>query len=149
MKVIPICILHSAVDTPEKALSVLNMKLSCGFPSPADDYLENMPCLDELLIKHPSATIIGKATGDSMIERGILDGSLLIIDRAVEAQDDSTIVASVGGELTIKILDLKHRLLKPANQAYPAIPLPEDIDVICEGVVTYCITPQRNFAFPC
>jgi len=60
-----------------------------------------------LLIKHPAATVIDKASGESMIERGVLDEPLLIIDRAVETQHDSTIVVTFGGELTIKILDLE------------------------------------------
>jgi DNA polymerase V len=108
-----------------------------------------MPSLNELLIKHPSATFLGRGQGDSMIERGILDGSLLVIDRAVKYEHNSTIVASIAGELTIKILDLKNKLLRPANSQLKPIPLPDDIDIICEGVVTFCITPQHNFAFAC
>ncbi|WP_156820902.1 translesion error-prone DNA polymerase V autoproteolytic subunit [Dasania marina] len=128
---------------------MLKSRLSCGFPSPADDYSETMPSLSELLIKHPSATYLAKAQGDSMVERGILDGSLLIVDRAIESQHNSTIVASIAGELTIKILDLKTRQLKPANPKHASIPIPENLDVICEGTVTFCITPQANCAFSC
>jgi DNA polymerase V len=149
MKVQPICLLHSKITSGSDVLRILSSRLSCGFPSPADDYAESMPSLNELLIKHPSATFLGRGQGDSMIDRGILDGSLLIIDRAVKPQHNSTIVASVAGELTVKILDLKNRLLRPANNLLKPIPLPDDIDVICEGVVTFCITPQQNFAFAC
>ena len=111
--------------------------------------MERMPSLDSLLIKHPTTTFIAKAEGDSMIERGILDGSLLIIDRSLPPKHESTIVASIAGELTIKILDLQHRVLRPANPSHSAIPLPEELDVICEGVVAFCITPQANCAFEC
>jgi DNA polymerase V len=111
--------------------------------------MESLPSFNELLIRHPSATFIARASGESMIERGIMDGSLLIIDRAITPVHDSTIVASVGGELTIKILDLKNRLLRPANHTQKPLPLPDDIDVLCEGVVTFCITPQANCAFAC
>ncbi len=149
MKVSPLYLLHSACSTPEHALRLIHTKLACGFPSPAGDYVESMPSLDELLIKHPAATFIARAEGDSMIERGILDGSLLIIDRAMEPSHQSTIVASIAGEMTIKILDLKKRLLCPANTAHKPIPLPDDLDVVCEGVVSYCITPQVNCAFEC
>jgi DNA polymerase V len=83
-----------------------------------------------------------------MIERGILDGSLLIIDRSLPTLHDSTIVASIAGEMTIKILDLHKKQLKPANSKQSPIPLPDDLDVICEGVVAYCITPQINTSFP-
>ncbi|UZE97501.1 LexA family protein [Alkalimarinus alittae] len=149
MKVTPLCILHSSFKSTNEVLSVLSRRLACGFPSPADDYAESIPSLNELLIKHPSATILAKAQGDSMIERGILDGSLLIIDRSIQPENDSTIVASIAGELTVKILDLKKQMLRPANPKHQPIPLPQDIDVICEGVVTYCISPQKNFAFTC
>ncbi|UZE97541.1 LexA family protein [Alkalimarinus alittae] len=149
MNVTPLCILHSTFKSTNEVLSVLSRRLACGFPSPADDYSESIPSLNELLIKHPAATILAKAEGDSMIERGILDGSLLIIDRSIRPEDDSTIVASIAGELTVKVLDLKNKILRPANPKHPPIPLPEDIDVMCEGVVTYCISPQKNFAFSC
>ncbi len=149
MIVRPILIFHSTCHTAEDVLRLLQTRLACGFPSPANDYLEQMPSLNELLIKHPAATFIAKAQGDSMIERGILDGSLLIIDRSLTPLHDSTIVASIGGELTIKILDLHNRLLRPANCKQQPLPLPDDLDVICEGVVTFCITPQAHYAFPC
>lgn len=149
MKFHPLGILHSKIDSTEAAMRLLSSRLSCGFPSPADDYIESMPSLDEMLIKHKAATFFGKASGDSMIERGILDGSLLVIDRSIEPIHNNSIVASVSGELTIKILDLKRRLLVPSNKAHKPIPIPSDIDTICEGVVTYCITPQFNFTFPC
>jgi DNA polymerase V len=149
MKITPLCLLHSRCDSPAKALNLLQSRLACGFPSPADDYLEKMPSLDDLLIKHPAATYLARAEGESMIERGILHGSLLIIDRSVNPFHDATIVASINSELNIKILDLRKRLLRPANKQHRSVPIPSDIDVICEGVVTYCITPQNNYAFAC
>lgn len=149
MKIFPLCLIHRRLDSASAALSLLQTSIACGFPSPADDYFEKIPSIDDLLIKHPAATYLAKAEGESMIDRGILNGSLVIIDRAVEPTNESTIVASIGGELTIKILDLRNRLLRPANCEYASIALPDDIDIICEGVVTYCITPQNNFAFEC
>lgn len=149
MKITPICLLHTQPQSSNDIVHLVQARLSCGFPSPASDYTEELPSLNELLIKHPAATYIGRASGDSMIERGILDGSLLIIDRAVKPSHDATIVASIAGELTIKILDLNNKLLRPANHNYPALPLPTDLDVTCEGVVTYCITPQGKHAFAC
>lgn len=146
MKAYPLCMLNNT--TTEQAvhsnLSVLSSSIACGFPSPADDYLEQLPSLNELLIAHPNATILAKASGDSMIERGILNGSLLIIDRAITPKHNDTIMASIAGELTIKILDLHNNLLRPANKKQQPIPLPAELDVCCEGVVTYCITPQNR-----
>lgn len=145
MKAIPLYLIPPALKP--SALHYVSSRLACGFPSPASDYIEGMPSLDELLVKHPAATFVARAEGESMIERGILDGSLLIIDRSVEPAHNATIVASIAGELTVKILDLHRRLLRPANAAYTPIPLPDSIDVLCEGVVTYCITPQGNIGF--
>lgn len=140
MKVIPIHLVPPAQQA--RALSYVETLLACGFPSPAQDYAESLPSLDALLIKHPAATFVARAAGESMIERGIMDGSLLIIDRSITPTHNATIVASIAGELTVKILDLHKKLLRPANRAHPPIPLPAELDVVCEGVVTYCITPQ-------
>ena len=57
--------------------------VKCGFPSPAEDYLEGKLDLNKHLIKHPSATFFVKVTGDSMIEVGIHEGDMLIVDRAL------------------------------------------------------------------
>lgn len=149
MIVSPICLIHSKVKSEKTLLKLLDSHLSCGFPSPADDYAQTIPSLDELLIKHPSASFLARAQGDSMIERGIINGSLLIIDRSEEAKDGSTIVASIAGELTIKIWDEKRKLLIPANRKMKPISLNEDLETICEGVVTYCISPQQHYAFAC
>lgn len=149
MKVTPICLLHTPCLSAGQALQLVQSRLACGFPSPAGDYLEQMASLDELLIRHPAATFLARASGDSMIERGILDGSLLIIDRALPPQHNATIVASLAGEMTVKILDLQQRLLRPANRHYAPLPLPDALEVICEGVVTYSITPQAGGGFAC
>jgi DNA polymerase V len=149
MLVKPLFISHTPCQSAAEAFRLLQSRLACGFSTPAADYLEEMPSLDALLLKHPSATFFGRAQGDSMIERGILDSSLLIIDRSIMPQHDSTIVVSIAGELTIKILDLQYRLLRPANPRYHPLSLPDDLDVICEGAVTFCITPQANITFAC
>ncbi|EOK4350035.1 S24 family peptidase, partial [Escherichia coli] len=59
--------------------------VQCGFPSPAADYIEQRIDLNQLLIQHPSATYFVKASGDSMIDGGISDGDLLIVDSAITA----------------------------------------------------------------
>lgn len=54
-----------------------------GFESPAAEYKELGLSLDNLLIKHPNATFIGQASGQSMVGVGIFDGDLLIVDRSL------------------------------------------------------------------
>ena len=64
-------------------LKLFIAKVAAGFPSPADDYIEKGLSLDELLIKHPSATYLAVANGDSMTGCGIFNDDILIIDRAI------------------------------------------------------------------
>lgn len=77
-----------------------------------------------------------------MVDLGIFSGDLLIVDRAANYQHQSIVVASINGELTCKILDYHNRQLLPANRSMSAIPLPEDIELIIEGVVLHVI--KRN-----
>ncbi len=121
------------------SIPLFGNQLSCGFPSPADDYLENPLDLNEYLIKHEAATYFCRVQGDSMEGQGIHDGDLLVVDRALEARHGSVVVAAVGGEFTCKILDLHNRQLVPCNPAFKPIPITEELDMVIEGVVTYSI----------
>jgi len=77
-------------------------KVPAGFPSPADDYIEETLDLNQHLIKHKAATFFVRVTGDSMLGAGIHDGDLLIVDRSLEPNDKSVVVAVVNGEFTVK-----------------------------------------------
>ena len=110
-----------------------------GFPSPADDYIENSLDLNEYLIKHPSSTYFARAAGDSMIERGILDKALLIVDRAIEPRQGQVVIAAINGELTCKILDIGNKQLLAANPAYAPILITDGSDLLIEGVVIHAI----------
>ena len=115
--------------------------VSAGFPSPATDYLENKLDLNEYLIKHPAATFIVKASGLSMIEAGILSGDLLIVDRSITPKNDSIVIASIFGDLTVKKLRKKGSslFLVSANNEYPSIEVKEEMECFIWGVVTYVI----------
>lgn len=81
--------------------------MQCGFPSPAQDYVEKRIDLNELLVQHPSATYFVKAAGDSMIDAGIDEGDLLVVDSARKAEHGDIVIAAVGGEFTVKKLQLR------------------------------------------
>ncbi|WP_241908496.1 S24 family peptidase [Enterovibrio norvegicus] len=83
-----------------------------GFESPASDYRQLPLSLAELLVEHPSATFIGKASGESMQGVGIFDGDILVVDRHVTARDGDVIVANLNGEFICKLLDVPRRLLE-------------------------------------
>ena len=74
----------------------------CGFPSPADDYMDRPLDMNELLIENLAATFCVRFKGDSMIGAGIFDGDIGVVNRAREAVDGSIIVAVLDGEFTTK-----------------------------------------------
>ena len=118
--------------------------IKAGFPSPAEDYLRNSLDFNRDLIKHPEATFYGRVDGDSMIEAGIEDGDIAVIDRSVEAEDGDIIVAYVNEEFTIKRLDLTHKEegyieLRPANKDFKPIRVDDGEDFEVWGVVVWTI----------
>ncbi len=122
----------------------LAYSIKAGFPSPAEDYQHETLDFNRDLIKHPEATFYGRVDGDSMVEAGINDGDIAIIDRSVEAADGDVIVAFVNNEFTIKYLDLSHRQegyieLRPANKRYHSIRISDTDNFEVWGVVVWTI----------
>lgn len=87
---------------PTPQVSFIDFPVSAGFPSPADDFMEQGIDLNEKLIKHPTATFLIRVTGISMKNAGIQPGDTLIVDRALEPSSGSIVVALVNGEFTVK-----------------------------------------------
>lgn len=114
-------------------------RVSAGFPSPADDYVESGIDLHRHLVKNPAATFFAKASGDSMQLKGIYNGDLLVVDRSLSAKTGDVVIAAIDGELVCKILDASNRQLLPANPSYPPIKLRDGGDCLIEGVVTHAI----------
>jgi len=124
-------------------LPLLLSRVPAGFPSPADDYIEEALDLNELLIRHPAATFFMRVEGDSMVGAGIHSGDLLIVDRAIEPRPGYVVVAAVCGELTVKRLKLHEgRLcLMPEDGSHEPLPIREEMEVVIWGVVTCVIHP--------
>ena len=104
--------------------------IKAGFPSPADDYLQDRLDFNRDLIRHPETTFYGRVSGDSMMDAGINDGDI--------------VVGYVNNEFTIKFLDLSHRAegyieLRPANKNYQPIRIYESDDFEVWGVVVWTI----------
>ena len=120
----------------------------CGFPSPAQDYLDRSLNLNKDLIPHPSATFYAKALGDSMEDAGIEEGDILIIDRALDPRDGDIVVAHVNGEFTVKYLDISKidkgivRLV-PGNKRYKPIVMHDGDELNIWGVVSNVIKRLR------
>ena len=121
-------------------LPLFSSRVPAGFPSPGDDYIDQTLDLNEL-IKHPSDTYLVKVEGDSMINAGIYDGDILVVDRAIEAENNKVIVANLDGELTVKRLSIKDTrvLLMPDNPKYEPIEIRPLSDFRIMGVVTFVI----------
>ena len=119
-------------------------QIKAGFPSPAQDYLRESLDFNRDLIKHPEATFYGRVDGDSMIDAGICDGDIAVIDRSVEPQNGDVVVGYINGEFTIKFLDLTHKKdgyieLRPANKNYQPIRIDENDEFEVWGVVVWTI----------
>ena len=84
--------------------------IKAGFPSPADDYIHDTLDFNRDLIRNPEATFYGKVEGDSMIDAGINDGDIAVIDRALEAEHGDVIVAFINNEFNVKLLEMDRSL---------------------------------------
>lgn len=115
--------------------------VSAGFPSPAEDYVEGRLDLNRYLVKHPIATFYVRVSGDSMAGVGIGPGTILVVDRAVEADDGDIVIARVNDELCVKRLRLEEGriLLMPENDAYDPIEVAEGVDFEVWGRVMHAI----------
>lgn len=136
-------------DFARRLALALAPTIKAGFPSPADDYLHDSLDFNRDLIKNPEATFYGRVSGDSMIEAGICDSDIAVIDRSLQPVDGDVIVAFVNGEFTIKYLDLKHKEkgyieLRPANANYLPIRIDADDNFRVWGVVVWTIKQWRR-----
>jgi DNA polymerase V len=124
------------------SLPLYGHRVKAGFPSPADDYIEKTLDLNEHIIQHPAATYFVRADGESMIQLGIHNGDLLVVDRALEASHGDVVIAALDGQLTCKVLDLRRGRLLSGNDLFRPISL-KDLDVVIEGVVTHSLRYHR------
>ena len=122
-------------------IPLLNDSVSAGFPSPADDYTEENIDLNEHLISNPFSTFFLRVKGDSMINAGIKDQDLIIVDKSLIAKPGDIVIAMIDGEFTIKRLSIKNDelYLKAENHNYPDFRFRNHIDVQIWGVVIYSI----------
>ncbi len=124
-----------------KKISFIDTGIKAGFPSPAADFEEERISLDQFLIKNPEATFFAKASGDSMINAGINDGDLLVIDRSLEAQNNTIAVCYIDGEFTVKRIKIEKEkiYLQPENKDYKPIEVTKENELIIWGVITYVV----------
>lgn len=124
---------------------VFSVKVAAGSPLPADNAEQEWMDLNELLVEHPAHTFFVRVQGESMLDAGIFDGDLLVVDRALPARDGSIVLARLNGDFTVKRLrNYEGRmLLLPENRAYPPIEVTQGVDFEVWGIVTNSIHPLR------
>lgn len=120
--------------------------VAAGFPSPAEDLGAQRIDLTRVLVTHPQATFLLRARGASMVDAGIFDGDILLVDRALKARHQSIVVAVVDGEFTVKTLWQRAGRVKlqAGNAAYPDIEPQDGQTLEIWGVVTAAIRQFRN-----
>ncbi|MBU4683553.1 translesion error-prone DNA polymerase V autoproteolytic subunit [Cedecea davisae] len=139
-----------AVPYPYKQEQIIELPLflervPCGFPSPAQDYVEESLDLNKLVVKHPSATYFVRVSGDSMVGAGIGDGDLLVVDRSLTAEHGDIVVAAVAGEFTVKELQTRPLLrLVPHNADYAPIEFLAEEELQIFGVVTFTLKSNKH-----
>lgn len=129
----------------ELSLSVADGGIQAGFPSPAQDFMDLAIDLNKVLVRNPASTFYGRVKGDSMIDAGIHDGDLLIIDKSLDPRSGDMAVCFIDGEFTIKYIKIERKAiwLIPANDEYKPIKVTEDNDFLIWGIVTYSIKKHR------
>ena len=128
-------------ESSPREWSVFASTISAGFPSPADDHIENRIDLNEYLVQHKEATFFLRVQGDSMTGLGILNNDLLVVDRSLPVADGKLVIAAVGGEFTVKQLvrSQKGCILKAANPAYQDMIVDSENDLEVWGVGRWAI----------
>ena len=119
--------------------------ISAGFPSPAEDFSEFSISLDKHLIQNPVATFMAYANGKSMLESGIHDGDLLIIDRSLNPRDGDIVIAILNGKFTVKQLSIVDNItfLVSKNPYYSSIKILSEMDFYIWGVVSFSVRNHR------
>ncbi len=126
------------------ARPLVSSRVSAGFPSPAEDYIEGRIDLNRELIRNPLSTFYVRVTGDSMSGIGIYPNCLLVVDRAMETQDGNIIIARIFDELCVKRLAICENgkvWLFSENENYAPIEVTEEVDFEVWGRVLYSIQP--------
>lgn len=119
-------------STPDKRLAptkrfferaLAESPVQAGLPNAIDDGEADALTIDDYLIDHPSQTVLVRVKGDSMVDAGILDGDLVVVEKAAAAKRGDIVIAIVDGQFTLKRLELDRGtfVLKPENKAYPVI----------------------------
>lgn len=128
-------------ENSDLSLLLFENRIQAGFPSPAQGSFADAIDLNRELINNPAATFCARVIGDSMVDSGIMEGDMLIIDRSLEPHDGDIAVCFLDGDFTVKriIINKDEVSLAPASRKYPIIKVPKESNFIIWGVVSHII----------
>ena len=132
--------------TAQLEVPLMDSGVHAGFPSPADDSIEQPLDLNKLVAPNPNATFFARVVGDSMKDAHIEEGDLLAVDKSADPLDGDVVVSFIDGEFTLKTIRFKGAQvwLVPANEKYKPIEVTTDCDFRVWGVVRYVIKKVKK-----
>ncbi len=138
--------IHPAETLSHLDLPYANEGIQAGFPSPAQSYINETIDLNIELVKHPASTFFGRVSGDSMIEEGIEEGDILVIDKSLEPINGDLAVCCIDGEFTLKRILIEENCIKlmPSNASFKPIIVTTENQFTVWGIVTYTIKKNRR-----
>lgn len=135
--------IYSADPSTIMEIPFVDGGIKAGFPSPAQDYMTESIDLNKEIIRHKETTFLARVSGNSLMDAGICDGDIIVIDKSLEVNDGDFVVAYIDGEFTLKEFKLDKAnscaWLIPHNDSYSPIKVTEDNDFLIWGVLTYTI----------
>lgn len=128
-------------------LPLLRQPVPAGFPSPAEDFIESQIDLQQLLIQNRAATFLVRVDGNSMIEKGLQDGDLAVVNRSLDPRNGDVVVVDVDEDRSFKVCSRNGAQvgLAFANRRFPTYEVPPGADIAVWGVVTATISVGRRF----
>ena len=128
-------------DKSPLSITISDSPVHAGFPSPADDHIEQKLDLNKALVKNPSTTFFARVKGESMLGDGVDDGDILVIDKSQDPYENCIAVCFFDGEFTLKKVRIEgdNIVLMPSNPKFKPIIIKKENDFYIWGVVKYLI----------
>lgn len=151
MRISRIVMAPGSMPVPVSSMIALKVPLvgqsvHAGFPSPADDFIESMIDLNQVLVQNPTATFLWRVVGDCMVDVKIFPGDVVVVDRSLAPKHRSIVLAIIDSEPTLKRLNRRGgvMVLHNENAKLPPFTVAEGTEVSIWGVVTATIRDLRK-----
>jgi len=130
----------------EIRIPLVGQSVHAGFPSPADDFIESMIDLNEILVPNPISSYLWRVVGDCMIDVKIFPGDVVVVDRSLAPKHRDVVLVIIDGEPTLKRLNRRGgvMVLHNENAKLPPFTIAGGTEVSVWGVVTNTIRGIRK-----